>query len=78
MLIIPTSKIHSLMEAIVNATHGTVDQDGERVNHGTIDPSALRMAALNAISHALGQTVWPADQRITMPKPRPAPGPFAA
>lgn len=77
MMIVSQAAIHDLMVQIVNATHMIVDQDGQRVTQGTIDDRRLRMAALNAINTAIGEVVWPGDQRINRPKPQQAPGPFA-
>ena len=76
MLIIPEPAIHSLMVAIVETSHRIVDQDGQRVTHGTIDDLKLRMAALNAVNTALGDIVWPGDRKIQRPKPLQQLGPF--
>lgn len=77
MMIVPKHAIHELMVQIVNTTHAIIDQDGQRISHSTIDDRRLRMAALTAINTALGEVVWPEDQRIQRPKPQQAPGPFS-
>jgi hypothetical protein len=77
MLIITKASIDRLVSAVVNETHGIVDQDGKRVTFGTLDHKQLRIAALNAISTAVNEVVWPQDQKIDMPKPVERDGPFA-
>ena len=76
MLIAPTSVLRVLQEAIVKATHGLVNQDGEPMTLGTVNERQLAMAALNAISSAAGDVVWPGDRRIDPPKRVRDPGPF--
>lgn len=71
MLIAPVSTLRIVQEAIVRATHGLVDQNGEPVTMGTLDERRLAMAAVCAIQSAVGDYVWPADKQIDLPTPKP-------
>jgi hypothetical protein len=77
MLIVPETILLDIQQALVNATHSIVNQDGEHVMTGTIDPRRLEMAALCAVQSAVGEVVWPSNKRIDWPRPRHSPGPFA-
>lgn len=76
MLIAPTSALRGVQEAIVRATHGLVDQNGEPVTLGTLDERRLAMAAVCAIQSAVGDYVWPGDKQIDLPRPVPQHGVF--
>lgn len=76
MKIVPSTTLLMLQQAIVEGTHTIVDQDGMRVHIGTIDDQRLAMAALNAITAAVGDVVWPQNKKIDLPQPRAAAGPF--
>ena len=66
MIVIPSLALRKLMNDIVNVTHGLVDTAGNPVTTNTIADAQLRMAALNAIQTAIGDTVWPGDRKITI------------
>ena len=48
MIIVPSGLLSEMQNAVVQLMHGLVDQNGERVVVGTIEPATLRMAALCA------------------------------
>lgn len=77
MLVADTKALLDLQAAIVAATHSITDERGGRVILSTINDRQLRSAALVAMQVALGEVVWPGDQKITAPKPQRAPGIFA-
>jgi hypothetical protein len=70
MIILPEYLMRDLMTHIVNATHGLVDTAGDQAVMSTIPEAQLRMSALVAIQIATGQSVWPADRKITIRKPK--------
>lgn len=66
MIVFPAMALRKLMTDIINSTHALTDTAGNPVVSGTIQDSQLRMAALNAIQIATGETVWPGDRKITI------------
>ena len=76
MLIVSAAALQDIQAALVSAMHAVTDHNGDRVILGTIDSRRLEAAAKAAITVVVGETVWPADQKITIPRPKQAPGPF--
>jgi len=77
MLVISAPALLNLQSAIVTATHGLVKFDGARAQISTIDPKALRQAAIMAVQIAAGETVLPGDEPINIEVPdRRDYGPF--
>ena len=66
MLVISSAHLNMLMQTIVEATHGMTDTEGERARVSTIDPRALRSAALVGLQVATGETVLVAGEKITV------------
>ncbi len=66
MLIISPASLSMLMQTIVEATHGMTDTEGERARISTIDPRALRMAALIGLQVATGESVLVQGERIVV------------
>lgn len=77
MLIVSTAALRNIQSAIVQATHGLVDQDQNPVMAGTLPSGALEIAALAALQVAMGQVVWPADKEIEPPRRVREAGPFS-
>lgn len=76
MNIVHPLDLSTLQAAIVAATHGITDAQGQRVMIGTIDDRRLATAALVAIQIALGDVVWPGDKKIVLPRRAEFAGPF--
>lgn len=76
MIVIPEFILTTLMAQIAQATHELVDQNGEPVRFGTIDAKQMRSAAKIAIEIAVGDTVWPGDRKISLPRPKVSQGIF--
>ena len=76
MLIAAPTTLLEIQNAIAMASHGLVDQNGQRVTIGTIDDRRLTMAAHIALQIAIGDVVWPADKQIEPPAPVRGSGPF--
>ena len=74
MLVAKPAALRDLMQSIVNATHGLTDVVGEKQMISTIDERTLRAAALTALFIATGGVVWPGDEPLRIPAPKPAPG----
>lgn len=72
MLIATEAIQRRLQAAITNCAVELVDVNGDPVVLNTIDELRLRTAAMVALQIAAGETVWPANQKIPRPKPRPS------
>lgn len=77
MLIAPPHVLRTVQEAIVKASHGLVNENGEPMLAGTLDEARLGLAALLAVQLAAGDVVWPGDKRIDLPRPVQQTGVFA-
>lgn len=66
MLVVSTTQLGLVIQAIVESTHGMTDTGGERRQISTLDPRQLRSAALVALTVAIGETVVPSDERIVV------------
>ena len=62
--------------ALVEVVRRLRTTDGRDPAMGTIDPKALRTAAIVAIQIAASQTVIPDDEKITIRTTRQTAGPF--
>ncbi len=69
MLILSAPALLNLQSALVTAAHGLVRLDGSRAQISTIDPKALRMAAIMAVQIAAGESVLPGDETIDISVP---------
>ncbi len=76
MIVLTEYALKQLMTAIVNASHGLVDETGEAVISNTIGEPQLRMAALTSIMIATGNSIWPGDRPITIRRPKQTLGIF--
>ena len=74
MLVINPSAFSRVMQALVEATHGMTDLGGAKHMPRTVDEITLRNAALGALVNVTGHVVWPGDQQLRIPKPKPQPG----
>lgn len=64
MLVISPASLNMIMQTIVEATHGMTDTEGERARVSTIDPRALRSAALVGLHVATGEVVLVQGEKI--------------
>lgn len=62
MIVISPQSLSDLMQSIVQTAMSGVDHHGQRQVLKTMDPAALRGAALAALTLATGDVVWPADK----------------
>jgi hypothetical protein len=67
MLIASEALLLMVQQALVEATHGITDTNGQRVVLGTIDDRRLEMAALTALQIAAGEPIWPGNRKIVIP-----------
>lgn len=75
MLVINAAAFSRLMQALVEATHGmTTLADNAKHMPGTVAEDTLRRTALAALVGVTGQPVWPGDQKLRLPQPKPQPG----
>ena len=74
MLVADIARLGVLMEVIVQTSHGMTDTAGRRAHVSTIDPKALRTAAVTALMIATGNVVIPGDERVLV---RAQPEPMA-
>lgn len=66
MIVASEMTLKELMSQIVGATHGLMDEIGERQTVSTIPEERLRMAAICALQIATGEPVWPGDRTIVI------------
>lgn len=77
MFVISAPALSQLQAAIVASTHSLTKPDGTRALLSTIDPKALRQAALLAIQIAAGEVIWPGDETLVIDMPtQQSYGPF--
>lgn len=69
MIMLPPMTLSALMTHIVEATHGLADSEGNPFIVSTLEPKALRQAAIGAIMHATGLDIWPGDHIIEFDAP---------
>lgn len=74
LIICPEVSLRSIESAIVSATHGLTDTNGERVLINTIDSRTLKSAALLALQIATGHVLWPGDEVLRIKSPKPVQG----
>jgi len=70
MLVVSDAAMRMITEAIVNAAHSMTDTTGTRATIGTMEPKALRTAALVGLSIATGEVVWPGSEPLRVGKPQ--------
>jgi len=76
MLIVPDAFVRHISEAIVMATHELLQTTGARAAVDTIDPARLRQVSITAVALAVGQTVIPDNEKITIRRTDQVSGPF--
>jgi len=76
MIVVPEVTLRELMVQIVGATHGLTDTAGTPQVMSTIPEAQLRTAALIGLQIAIGQMVWPGDQKIVIQRPKQTVGIF--
>ena len=76
MYVVGEMVLKDIMTALVEATHSIVNEMGDHIVVGTIDDNRLRMAALQGLQIAVGDAIWPAANKIKLPKRSRLPGPF--
>lgn len=76
MLIVSETVLLDIQQALVQASHGLVNERGERQTMGTIDDRRLEMAALTALMATVGEPVWPSNRKIVLPSRSRMPSPF--
>lgn len=72
LCVIPELALNRIMQEIANAAHSSSDTAGVKIDHGTIDPDRLRIAARLAVEMATGELVMPDNERLRLPQPKPA------
>jgi hypothetical protein len=72
LCVVPELALNRIMQQIANAAHESTDTAGAKMDHGTIDPERLRIAARLAVEMATGEVVWPENERLRITQPKPA------
>lgn len=74
LVVCPLASLRSVETAIAAASHGLTDTNGDKITTSTIDPQALKTAALLALQIATGHVMWPGDEPLRIKKPRQVQG----
>jgi hypothetical protein len=76
MLVLSQGAMTELMRAVVECCISLTDTAGKRAALSTIPADRLKLAAITAVSIAVGEAVWPADQKIVIKRQTQIAGPF--